>query len=209
MTAGLRASQIFAHRGFWSDTNLNPNSLSALQRAAEFNFSVETDLRNDAFGTWIAHDPLEISDALDAKLIFEFGNRVAINIKSDGLGVFALENIELIKSTNSFFFDGSLPQMFSMKKMGVPHALRLSEYESELPWPPDGIWLDAFESDWWLARDVSEFLLNFETVIVSPELHGRDPRFVWDAIYGLEEEIRARVGLCTDKPLEFLEWGSK
>lgn len=209
MGQGISGDQIFAHRGYWKDENLVPNSAQALAHAAYFKFSIETDIRNDSSGDWVAHDACEIATRIPAHSIFDYGTRVAINMKSDGLSSFALGNISHIESSNSFFFDGSLPQMLTLKKLSIPHALRLSEYERDLPWSPPTIWLDAFESDWWLEIELESLVSSSEIIIVSPELHGRAPEFVWDAIFDLDVEMRSRISICTDRPLDLLNWNSK
>lgn len=209
MSRGVRREQIFAHRGYWKDQNLVPNSSHALAHAADFSFGIETDIRNDSSGNWVAHDPDQIAMRIPAHSIFDYNTRVAINIKSDGLSSFALENISRVHSTNSFFFDGSIPQMLLLKKLSIPHALRLSEYERDLPWSPNAIWLDAFESDWWLEMGLESFLASNEIIVVSPELHGRAPEFVWDAIFNLDAEVRSRISICTDRPIDLLNWNSK
>lgn len=209
MSHSLKREQIFAHRGFWKDENFLPNSSEALAYAADFNFGIETDIRNDSTGVWIAHDPNEIAIRNPAQSIFDYNTRVAINLKTDGLSSFALENISLVKSTNSFFFDGSIPQMHSFKKLSIPHALRLSEYERSLPWSPTAIWLDAFESDWWFDIELESLASSSEIIIVSPELHGRAPEFTWDVIFNLHEDIRSRISICTDRPLDLLNWNSR
>jgi hypothetical protein len=62
-----------------------------------------------------------------------------------------------------------------------------------------GIWLDAFESDWYQASDVAVWLKRGKRVcVVSPELHGRDPAEVWNRLRPLVDETH--LTLCTDHP---------
>jgi hypothetical protein len=62
-----------------------------------------------------------------------------------------------------------------------------------------GVWLDAFASEWWTADTISRHLDAGKTVcVVSPELHGRDPRQAWDRLAAFRTD--PRVMLCTDRP---------
>lgn len=202
----FKSHQVLAHRGFW-DSDIEENSPEAIYRAADFGFGIETDLRNDASGVWISHDARHLENRTDASFIFDLGVCVALNIKSDGLSHFGLRNLAKIASTGSFFFDGSIPQMLDFRRKGLPHALRLSEYEKTLPWTPNYIWLDSFESDWWLDnQDIFDITPGVGFVIVSSELHGRAPEAMWNYIHRLDVSTRDRVRVCTDKPIEFMQW---
>jgi hypothetical protein len=206
MKTAFGSNQIFAHRGFWS-TGIVANSSEAFLRAAEYGFGIETDLRNDDRGVWVAHDPADLKDRIEASLTLNLGVPVALNIKSDGLGSFGLEHLPKILASGSFFFDGSLPQMLDFRRKNIPHALRISEYEMSLPWTPDYIWLDCFEGDWWISDlNIFEIFPNPNFVVVSSELHNRNPNFMWDAIYQLDAAIRDRIMVCTDRPVDFIQW---
>jgi hypothetical protein len=206
MVQRFRHDQVLAHRGFWYP-KLAGNSLEALQKAASFGFGLETDLRNDSHGVWVAHDAINLNEMIQASRTLDFGVPVALNIKSDGLSSFGLDYLPQILSTRSFFFDGSIPQMLDFKRKGIPHALRLSEYEVSLPWTPEFVWLDCFESDWWISDlNIFETFQNPNFVIVSSELHNRNPNFMWDVIYQLDSVIRDRILVCTDRPVDFIQW---
>jgi hypothetical protein len=145
---------------------------------------------------------------IQASQTLDFGVPVALNVKSDGLSCFGLDYLPQILATRSFFFDGSIPQMLDFKRKGIPHALRLSEYEVSLPWTPEYVWLDSFESDWWISQlSLFEIYPNPRFVIVSPELHGRNPNSMWDEICQLDSAIADRVIICTDRPADFIQWG--
>lgn len=194
--------QIFAHRGIWSDST-QPNSRAALERAASLGFALETDFRTQENQLVIAHDSLDEKIPVSELPIFE--SPVAINIKEDGM----LELFELLRDSisisGSFLFDGSIPEMYRFHKASLPHALRLSEYEQELPWKSPVIWLDSFESDWWIQKEsILELLTNSKVVVVSPELHRRDHRKVWDLVLERKQKGHENLSICTDFPEEFL-----
>ena len=97
--------------------------------------------------------------------------------------------------------------MYQFNKLGIPHALRLSEFEKSLPWKSAVIWLDAFTSDWWIKdRSIRSQIRDSKVVVVSPELHGRDPRAVWDFLAKQRLAGNINFAICTDRPTEYLAW---
>ena len=64
----FRNDQVLAHRGLWNP-NLTGNSVGALQKAARFGFGIETDLRNDSRGVWVAHDVIDLDEKIQASQI--------------------------------------------------------------------------------------------------------------------------------------------
>jgi len=201
-----RKRNIFCHRGLWGPS-VPQNSLSANTSAYEGGFSIETDIRQFRNRVVISHDSPQTEKPLELSDLTSFMCTFALNIKEDGihnlLGTFQA----WIAETNSFVFDGSLPEMHRYRKAGIPHALRLSEYERTTPWDSGHIWLDSFHEDWWINnKDLESLWEGSRIVVVSPELHGRDPRFVWD--YLLNESLKGKdnFSICTDRPLEFLNW---
>jgi glycerophosphoryl diester phosphodiesterase len=194
--------QIYAHRGMWRNSIL-PNSIEALETALNHGFSLETDFRVRQNMLVIAHDTNDTDPQVDFQQLFL--TSVAINIKEDGLISFFRGWEEEIVNSNSFFFDGSIPEMYRFHKASLPHALRLSEYEQELPWKSPVIWLDSFESDWWIKREgIFELLTTSKVVVVSPELHKRDHRKVWDLVLERMQRGQENLSICTDFPEEFL-----
>jgi hypothetical protein len=106
-------------------------------------------------------------------------------------------------------FDGSIPEMIKIRSLGFRHALRLSEFETSLPWNPDLIWLDSFDSDWWLNNlDIEKLIKDTQinVVVVSPELHGRNAHKVWEFLASLSQSESENVSICTDSPLEFIKF---
>lgn len=197
---------IFAHRGFWN-SHVKQNSLEAFQCAAERNFGIETDIRTCQSRMVFSHDS-PIPEALIEDIqLSNFHSRFALNIKEDGMQQNMQELIEWMLSTGSFVFDGSIPEMIKYKSLGIPTVLRMSEYEQELPWRSKIVWLDAFNHDWWIGgmRDGSAAGIC-EFIVVSPELHGRDPREVWDYIKKNSSKGDVKYSICTDRPVEFQMW---
>jgi glycerophosphoryl diester phosphodiesterase len=196
----VKRSQIFAHRGFWKEGVSDPNSQESLNSAFEEGFAVETDVRDQQKEIVISHDPCgsSIYNSFNRELLGL--GRIAINIKSDGLVPRFTDLTEHIRDSQSFVFDCSFPQILQFRNASIPHALRISEFERELPWKPEYIWLDAFNDDWWI-KDVKirKMMDEIPTIIVSPELHGRDFLNVWEEFSGLTKEVES-IGICTDFP---------
>ena len=190
---------IFAHRGLWADKS-EQNSRLSISSALDSGFGVETDFRDFLGDLAIAHDPL-----LDDSVLFydhSWSNfRFAFNIKSDGLSFHFKQITQRMNQTNSFVFDGSLPEMFKLRSLGIPHALRLSEYEKELPWNVNFVWVDGFEGDWWLENSmILNLLQDKHLIFVSPELHARDYRFAFDWFSQLRGAGFHNFSVCTDHP---------
>ena len=198
----MKRSQIFAHRGFWKEGGFAPNSRESLESAFEKGFAVETDVRDQQEEIVISHDPCGSStySSFNKELLALGG--IAINIKSDGLVPRFAELREHLQESQSFVFDCSFPQILQFRKASIPHALRISEYEKELPWNPDYIWLDAFNDDWWVKdAKIRKLMDQTPTIIVSPELHGREFLLVWEEFSKLAQEVE-NIGICTDFPLQ-------
>jgi glycerophosphoryl diester phosphodiesterase len=190
---------ILAHRGRW-DNEVGPNSTTSIRAALQNGFGVETDIRDLDGKIVISHDPCLGANYESFLGYLNSESRFAINIKSDGL-LGQLRNYrEQIEQSDSFVFDCSFPELLKYKQAGIAHAIRMSEFERELPWKPKFLWLDAFESDWWL-EDVTVLrqIESTPTIVVSPELHKRDKNRVWERVL----ELRASgldISLCTDFP---------
>jgi glycerophosphoryl diester phosphodiesterase len=196
-------NRILAHRGIWN--SWDQNSYQALSQAFEQGYGVETDIRLSSEVVVLAHDPIGLESATSLNSILPEDNIIALNIKMDGILPFL--DLELLENSNYFFFDGSLPEMYKYKKAGLNIACRVSEFEPELPWEPNAIWLDSFLSDWWAHDDtltrLSEKLL---VVVVSPELHGRDKEKAWVAIGNEIGRGNPNLAICTDFPREFEDY---
>jgi hypothetical protein len=111
--------------------------------------------------------------------------------------------IERYRVKDYFVFDMSVPDTLHYLRAGMPVFLRLSEYEPEMPLldRAAGVWLDAFEGDWWSLDMLRSFHAQRKTVaIVSPELHHRPHQLLWRRLKELEPEVRGNLMLCTDYP---------
>ncbi len=195
---------IYAHRGLWHDKE-EANSVLAIDCARTKGFGVETDVRWGNSGLIISHDPETTAKESDFKQSLFGSIPVAINIKTDGLQPYLKEFIIENGNNGTFVFDGSIPEMVKYRSFEIPHALRLSEYEKDLPWNPDFIWVDGFEVDWWIRdRQILQHLEDTPVVFVSPELHGREHRTAWEWLLGLKKSGTDNLYVCTDFPEELM-----
>lgn len=129
---------------------------------------------------------------------------LALNIKADGLQVMVSRLLEDFSPPSAFVFDMSIPDMLQWLKVGVPVFTRQSDIEPE-PLLADlcaGIWLDAFESDWWEADTVRRHLdKGLQVCIVSPELHRRAHLPVWERLCTQSDLLNVPgLMICTDHP---------
>jgi hypothetical protein len=196
---------IIAHRGDWS-SKIEQNSIASIERAFAGGFSVETDVRQFMGKLVVSHDIPNSNEYLP-ELQIKHGNRFALNIKEDGLFNFFEQQREMIISTSSFLFDGSIPQMYVINKLGLPHALRLSEFEREIPWNCEYLWIDSFESSWWLNDpSVYKLIEKYKCIFVSPELHNRDYSEAFDWFADIRVNKGFNISVCTDFPQALSEY---
>jgi len=200
---------ILSHRGYWK-TAAEKNSPLAFARSFHLTFGTETDLRDLAGRLVVSHDPPP-ADALPAEMLFGIYQGVgadlplALNIKADGLHKLLPPLIEQFAITNYFVFDMSIPDSLGWLKIGVPVFTRHSDVEPHpaLYSQAAGVWLDAFHSDWWDADVVARHLdAGKQVCIVSPDLHKREPRKMWELLAVADWSDDRRVMVCTDFPEE-------
>lgn len=197
------------------------NDRTAIEAAAEAGLGIETDIRDAAAGICVSHDVPESAHVLPMACLLEVWSTatadpgiLALNVKSDGLVPLLLKADRDWTERECFFFDMSVPELLQYARVGLPVAVRLSEFETwdqalvnALHQRPS-VWLDSFTCDWFLSKAAVEGPWEDSFVgVVSPEIHGRDPRWVWDWIWD-RHDGGSNVGVCTDRPLEFLGWGS-
>lgn len=193
-------SRIFAHRGIWGA--LRQNSLSAISQATDLGFAVETDLRLLKDKIVLSHDPVQLELADELNSILPSKAPLALNIKMDGLIPFL--NADALHVSNYFFFDGSMPELYKYRQLGLKTACRVSELESETPWNAEVVWLDSFSHEWWIEGEVLQRLTsNAMVVVVSPELHGRDRLQTWELVRQEFMDGNPNIAICTDYPEEF------
>ncbi len=194
---------VLSHRGYWKERP-ERNTRAAFLRSFSLGFGTETDVR-DSHGTLvISHDPptggeMTLTEFLALPGLA--GLPLAMNVKADGLAAPLASAMRAAGHANWFAFDMSVPDMLQHLRVGSPTYTRLSEYETE-PSCLDraaGVWLDAFEGEWFDAALIRRLLSQGRQVcVVSSELHGRDPAGLW----ALLEPLRDAPGLllCTDVP---------
>lgn len=201
---------ILAHRGLWYK-QYEKNTTIALQRALEFGFGIETDLRDRLGEIVISHDPvinnyeLTFEDFLNFIHRNSFSSRIALNIKADGLHT--ILKSELFKHadflTNAYLFDMSFPDMFGYINAELPVYSRISEHESSMPGQLliEGVWVDSFAGKYPQVETALSFLeAGIRVGFVSPELHGRPYEQVWKKIKIFRLHEFEKFELCTDFP---------
>jgi hypothetical protein len=200
--------KIIAHRGYWITPD-EKNTLLAFERALQNGFGIETDFRDSNGKLVISHDPAT-TDSIDAKAFFDLCNQYpntdphAINVKSDGLQQLLSSQLLLWDKSRYFVFDMSVPDSLGYMRKGMNTFTRVSEYEryQDFDGKATGVWLDGFGGEWYRADDIKQYLaLEKSVAIVSPELHGRDHRHLWEMLKSLYTENMSLM-LCTDLPLE-------
>jgi hypothetical protein len=197
---------IYAHRGVWASPE-EQNSPQSILKASQLSFGVETDFRSVDGNLVISHEPLNLTAPLLVDKYDFSGLPVALNIKEDGLTRQFSEFLAKFPNEDSFIFDGSVPEMLKIKKAGLPHALRLSEYEKEIFWETRYIWVDAFHKDWWIDSEfIENLLMKHVPVFVSPELHGREKSSGWNYFRKLKYSNNRTFGVCTDFPVALREF---
>lgn len=197
---------LLAHRGWWSNAS-ERNTLGAIERAFAACMGVETDVRDFDGELVLSHDMPRADQIVPFDRVLELFAKydcpggLAINIKADGLHAPLQQAIDRLRLKRVFVFDMSVPDARGYIARGIPSFTRQSEMEPQPAFyeAACGIWLDCFERDWIDADVIRQHLRSGKQVaLVSPELHGRDPRQAWT-------EWRAVVGeaellLCTDMP---------
>jgi hypothetical protein len=207
----MKRTSILAHRGLFLDDS-EKNSRSALKRAIDHNFGIETDIRDLNGSIIISHDPPQISQAphLDLEWLLEYAEtqsytgRLALNIKSDGLSK-SIEKLVKRHSPNIFVFDMSVPDAISYINSSIAVYTRSSEFELYPPFleMSKGVWIDSFGQDFSQVSRAAEFLeKGYRATIVSPELHQRGHTQLWEQIYLNRLHLNDLFELCTDFPTE-------
>ena len=202
---------ILAHRGHWKE-DAEKNTRAALALAPQQGYGIETDVRDSEGRLIVSHD-MPVGGEMALLEVVEHCNAdqvpIAINIKADGLATPIKEMLDRYPDLDAFCFDMSVPELLQYQKRSVPCFTRVSEFERTPALYDDarGVWLDAFFSDWYSADLVERFLGDGKQVaIVSPELHRRDHRALWETLRDASLGGRDDVFLCTDYPDAALEF---
>jgi hypothetical protein len=202
---------ILTHRGYWDDPT-EKNKTVAFQKSFASGLGTETDVRDLNGRPVIAHDVPRGGELPLADLLHLLAGRdlpLAVNVKADGLATLLLQEMLLANVRQWFTFDMSIPETVLQLRLGLPAFTRASEYE----YPPPlydrahGVWLDAFDDDWYSPRLLEDFLRDGKRVcIVSPELHGRAPEPLWGILRTSHIARHPRLMLCTDRPADARAW---
>ena len=196
--------QILAHRGLWYNEE-ERNSLSAFERAFMNGYGIETDIRDYRGKLVISHDipnddSIELSVVLKKYVEYDCKGWLALNVKADGLQTVLQNLIDEYGIEKYFVFDMSIPEQVVYRKKKIPHFTRQSELEQSPILYEDslGVWMDEWEENWITKAYVEQHLQRGKMVsIISPEIHGRDPKFLLGELEGVESE---NLFICTDKP---------
>jgi len=164
--------KFLAHRGHWLTQN-EKNTFAAFERAWSGSFGIETDLRDLAGNVVVSHDPptegaIEFERLLQARIAWGPETPLALNIKADGLHTLIADLIERYRVKDYFVFDMSVPDTLHYLRAGMPVLLRLSEYEpgTSLLDRAAGVWLDAFEDEWWSLDMLRSFHAQRKTIAI-------------------------------------------
>ena len=199
---------ILCHRGLWAARS-EQNTIKSFVSCLPKGFGIELDVRDRLGQLVVSHDLAEeasplLEDVLHA--ISGLQSYIAVNIKEDGLCVSTSKLFEKF-NVRHYLFDMSIPETVICKNNSVPYFSRLSEYEfaSDLDSKASGVWLDAFNGQWFDASLISSLLNNGkEVAVVSSELHGRDNLELWLLIKQFSHH--PNFSLCTDFSLEAEEF---
>lgn len=198
--------EILAHRGFWKSVE-EKNQKVAFERAFDFGFGIETDLRDVCGKIVISHD-MPKGDEITFEEVLKIMNGrnlpLALNIKADGQAKEIQRLLEKYNHTNYFTFDMSIPEMVVQHKVGLSVFTGLSDIITQpiMFEEAEGVWLDCFNSDWFNESDILKLLDKGKKVcIVSPDLHKREYKTIWQKYRNIDG-----IMLCTDFPLEAKEY---
>tara|TARA_A200000113_G_C8842967_1_gene347573 strand:- start:416 stop:1030 length:615 start_codon:yes stop_codon:yes gene_type:complete len=196
--------KILCHRGYWNKPD-QQNTIASFKSALTKDYGVEIDVRDFNEEIVISHDiPTKESPKLETLLAEGLHHNLclAFNIKSDGICLGLKKLIDEFSVSEYFCFDMSIPQQIHYQNMELTWYSRTSDHNEEkvLNSNSHGIWLDCFYSNWWRKENLSQIANKKPIAIVSPELHGREHRIMWQEIKNLGN--LHNVFLCTDFPNE-------
>jgi hypothetical protein len=198
--------KVLSHRGYWK-APAEKNSPTAFERSFSLGFGTETDVRDLKRELVISHDMPAGPEIRFAELLSWAAKAsaqpltLALNVKADGLAEAMARDLKDFPGLDCFVFDMSVPDMRAYFKSGIPVFTRVSEVERQPAWLElsAGVWLDAFESEWYGPSEIQGLLGAGKRVcVVSPELHGRPHQALWSMLSPLAGE--PNLLLCTDLP---------
>jgi hypothetical protein len=131
---------------------------------------------------------------------------MAIRVCADGLSRLLHRALLKTEGIVPYLFGMSVTDMPDYMDGQIPIFVRQSEHERQPAFYEfaEGVWLDAFERDWYDARLVLQHLRAGKHVaVVSPELHDRSHMGLWKRLRTLHDELgdlSSRLQLCTARP---------
>jgi hypothetical protein len=204
---------ILSHRGYWIDSS-EQNREIAFRRSFDIGFGIETDLRDCLGEIVIAHDPPHGEEILFREVLEMMDRRnlpLALNVKANGISGEVKKLLDDFSHTNYFAFDMSIPDTVAYVERGMKIFTGMSDLlrSPVLLDAAHGVWLDAFNSDWYSASMIDELVSSGKHVcIVSAELHGREKMAQWDEISKCESLQCEKLMICTDYPKAASEYFS-
>lgn len=198
---------IISHRGYWK-TAEEKNTAVAFDRSFALGYGTETDLRDLDGQLVVSHDPphkgaISAGDMFSQVSAHDPDLIMALNIKADGLQAMVSDAVKRHGLTGCFVFDMAVPDAVQWLKTDIAVFTRHSDVE-DVPALYDqaaGIWLDAFQSDWWDMSTITAHLeAGMRVAVVSPELHGRSHTSVWAMMRDSAICQSDDIILCTDIP---------
>ena len=201
--------KIISHRGYWKTTE-EKNTNRAFDRSFALGYGTETDIRDHCQALIISHDMPAGNEISFSEFLRKANDAVrahpltlALNIKADGLAQAIAGQIKQYPLLDCFAFDMSVPDMQSYIAAHIPFFTRMSEVEQYPAWldRAAGVWLDAFESEWYQVSDIQRLLsLGKRVCVVSSELHHRPHHYLWQSLIPISQE--PGLIICTDLPEE-------
>ena len=172
-------------------------------------YGVEVDIRSEGDQLITNHDPWCPGESFEQWIDLYNHGTLILNVKEEGL---ESRLISIMKSKNIsdyFFLDQSFPFLVKFSKAGESKcAVRVSDLESietaiALAGQVDWVWVDWF-NHFPLSKSDSRKLkeAGFQICIVSPELHGRNPRTEIPKLFSLLGKLDIKIdAVCTKHPL--------
>ena len=200
--------EIICHRGFWRKKS-EQNTIDSFLLAIDHGFGIEVDVRDHNAELVISHDYATKDSPRLIELLREVNgtqNMIALNIKSDGIFLELKSILDNLNIQNYFCFDMSIPQQVQYQRNGLNWYSRISDQieEKSVNQASMGIWLDAFDHDWWSKDCLLDLQKSKRLCIVSPELHGRNHKYTWHKMKSIT--MNSDNMICTDLPIQAKEF---
>lgn len=139
---------------------------------------VEVDVRSNAGGMFLAHDPFVLGTLLQEYLDSFEHAFIVLNVKEEGLEDNCLSLLRERGISDYFFLDQPIPTLVRRGSAGMKDgACRISEYETlstveNLSKFCDWVWVDSFHLGAISIPTLEQLRkLNLKICLVSPELH--------------------------------------